>query len=258
MHPRTAPAAYAAVALAYALTGCSGGTAADAPRHSTAVHPTSAPATTATPTTPALSADLPACTSPTDPVPTTGPVADQFGGAAKLTAAYRFASSLLTRTTFTATPLADPQPPQNAFAAAEAGLTPRARDSFRVLTAKLASTTENLTPQEDADLTSLASYGVTVAYPGLTLRDPAYRDVTCGKATVEALARPGLPDALVLRFLVSGAFLLADPAGRPQAVAFNKQMDLSLEATGDPRRPWLVDGWRGDRTVGAPGPDPTS
>lgn len=89
-----------------------------------------------------------------------------------MTAAYAFSTPLLSRTAFTAAPLADPRPRQHAFAAAKEGLTPAARDSFRVLTRKLASTTETVSPQENADMVGLASYGVVVAYPGLTVRTP--------------------------------------------------------------------------------------
>lgn len=127
--------------------------------------------------------------------------------------------------------------------------------SFRVLTRGLASIAGNLSPQENADLIGLASYGVTVAYPGLTLRSPAYRDVRCGRATAEVFKRPGLSDALVLRFPVSGTFLLADAAGEPRALVFTKRMGLSLAPTGDPARPWLVDGWRADLSLDGPKPD---
>ena len=254
MPPR--PRALVPLVLAVLLAGCGGGSAATGTTTGASPTTTSSTAPAAPAGTPSAAGTTPVCATPADPVPTSGPVARQFGSA-QVTAAYAFATGFMTRTTFTEAPLADRQPPQTAFAATEAGLTPGARDSFRVLTAKLESTTENLTQQETADLIGLATFGVA-SFPGLVLRRPAYRDLTCGKATTDVFKRPGLTDALVVRFPVSGTFLLADSAGGPQQIVFSKKMDLSLAPTGDPTRPWLVDGWRAVRTVDGPKPDPST
>lgn len=245
----------AALAVAGALAGCAGGSATAKTGGPTTTGPVTATATG--PASGSRPAVTPACAVSADPVPATGPAADAFGQK-QVAAAYDFAADLLATTTFSEAPLADPQPPPEAFAAAEAGLTPRARDSFRILTGKLASTTEDLTPQENADLIGLASYGVTVAYPKLTLSEPAYRDVRCGAATTEVFKRAGQPDALVLRFPVSGTFLLTDPAGQPQTIGWRKQMGLTLAPTGEPARPWLVDGWRAALSLDGPKPDAAS
>lgn len=257
MRPQNLPAASVAALLAWSLTGCSGGTAAAPPPGTRTAAGTTVPPTSTSAPTPTAAPAPAVCATPVDPVPTNGPVAGHFG-AAQVTAGYAFATGLLTRTTFTAAPLADPQPPQTAFAAAEEGLTPATRASFRELTARLASTTENLTPQDNTDLIGLASYGVTLAHPGLTLRSPAFRDVTCGRATTDVFRRQGQPDALVLRFPVSGTFLLTDAAGTPQQVVFTKKMELSLAPTGEPARPWLLDGWRAELAKDGPKPDTTS
>lgn len=254
------PHALTALALAGLLAGCGGGaTAAPTATGTTSGGPTAAAAdvqpttTTPAPTSPVAAATT-ACTTPADPVPTTGPAAAAFGADA-VAAGYAFGSDLLARTTFTEAPLDQDHPQPDAFATAEQGLTPRARDSLRELTTKLAAPAVEVTPQENADLLGLSTYGVAVSYPGHTLRDPAYRDVTCGRATTEVLERPGLPDALVLRFPVSGTYLLDDPAGVPQTLVFTKQMGLSLAPTDDPARPWLLDGWRADLALDGPKPD---
>lgn len=247
-HPRT-PTVLLALALTTGTAACSGGSAADA------VEGQTKPAPGGPSTSPPPARDAPACAIPTRPVPSGGPAANRFGTDA-VAAGYRFAADLLARSTFTRAPLADPQPPQAAFADTEAGLTARARQSFRELTAVLASPTETITPQQDADLVALASYGVTASLPGNSLRTPAYRDVTCGPATTEVLPRPGLPDALVLRFPVSGSYLVTGPTGAPEVLAYRKDMDLSLAPTDDPARPWLLDGWRARRHTDGPDPDP--
>lgn len=252
------PHALVPLALAGLLAGCAGGSttagsASDAPGPTNPASPTTPTGGTASDA--AATTAAPGCTVPADPVPTTGPAADAFG-AEPVRAAYAFAADWLAASTFTAAPLTEPQPPQSAFAAAEAGLTPRARDSFRVLTAKLASTTEVLTPQDNADLISLASYGLTFERPGFTVRDPAYRDVACGPATSEVFERPGQPTALVLRFPIGGTFLLADGTGAPLTFGWRKEMGLTLVTTDDPARPWLVDGRRADLSLDGPKPDP--
>lgn len=254
-HP--AAALVVAAALAGLLTGCSGSNAAP---------PSPAPTTTsavpsASPGTAPVNSPAPVVVPTPDPsgsfTPFTGPAADEFG-ADNVMAAYKFATSFMLKSTFDGTLITLAQPRQVDFTAVEAGLTPAARALFRELTAKLESTTVNLTPEENAALVSLASYGAATAFPGYTMRSPSYRNAGFGAARAEVFKAAGRPDSLVLRFPVTGTFLLADAAGKPVIVDYKKDMVLTLVQTGDPAQPWLVDGWRGTRTVDGPKPDPSS
>lgn len=253
------------LALAGLLTGCAGGSATGdttptgAPA-SAAASPSAggSPVASAPSGSPAATAAAaPGCATSAGPVPTTGPAVDRFG-AGPVQDAYMFAADWIAASTFTAAPLGDPHPPQTAFAGTEAGLTPAALVTFRKLTELLASTTETLSPQQNADLLSVASYGTVAAAPGATFRTPAYRDVTCGPAITDVYDNVGGQTKLVLRlrFPISGTFQLVTPAGVPEQAVFTKKMDLSMLSTGDPSRPWLVDGWRADLALDGPDPDP--
>lgn len=259
---RFAVGALALVALAAcAGTGSRGTPTAAAPRSGAtlrgapapATTPSDAPAPSAAPAgTPAVVVPAPDATAP--PTPFTGPAADRFG-ADDVMVAYRFATAYMLRSTFDGTLISLRQPRQSDFAAVEAGLTPAALGSFRRLSATLESTTENLTPQQTADLVALTTYGVTASFPGHTLRAPSYRNAGFGAAAADVFRADGRQDALVLRFPVTGTYLMNDAAGKPVALDYKKDMDLSLLQTGDPAQPWLIDGWRGTRTLDGPKPD---
>ena len=248
----TAPAAGVLVlVLALALTGCGSKdkTATPVPGHTpTASAPGSLP----------VGDPKPVVVPVPDPsgsfAPFTGEAADQFGADNVMTA-YKFATKFMLQSTFDGTLITLTQPRQVDFSTVEQGLTPGAKTSFRALTALLESKTENLTPQQASDLVALTTWGVNT-FPGYTLRNPGYRNVGFGAAHAEVAKLPGRQDELILRFPVTGTFLLTDSAGKLAVVDYKKDMDLSLAESGDPAHPWLIDGWRGTRTSDGPKVDP--
>ena len=188
----------------------------------------------------------------------TGPAAAEFG-ADDVMAAYRFATAYLVRTTFDPglLALASPRLPDLAFV--EDGLTPAGAADFHRLAVELDAPGVPIPPQDGADLVGLATYGVGGGtFPGYTVRTPGLRDVGYGLAQSQPFTGRNGVRSLALYFPVHGTFLLTGPDGSPAAATYSKDMALTLAPTGDPTRPWLVDGWRAVRTVDGPKPDPST
>ena len=255
--PRTT-APTVALLVVLALTGCSAADSSASTSRTTA--PTATASTPTPPPTSSSSTRAPAVVPTADPsgslAPFTGEAADHFG-ADNVMAAYKFSTKFMLQSTFDGTLISLTQPRQVDFSTVEQGLTPGAKTSFRALTALLESKTENLTPQQASDLVALTTWGVNT-FPGYTLRNPGYRNIGFGAARAEVSKAPGRQDELVLRFPVTGTFLLTDSAGKPAVVDYKKDVDLSLAESRNPAQPWLIDGWRGTRSVDGPKPDASS
>lgn len=186
--------------------------------------------------------------------PFTGPAADRFGSD-NVTTAYQFATDLAMTANFNENLAGKFVVTARDYSYLDEFLTPGAVTELHRLTAEAAKPGYHMSTKDSSALLSLAQNGMANPGLGITLRNPGVRDAGYGGATAEVYSRPGRPDALVLRFPVTGTYLISDH-GTAEVIDMHKDVAYTLVQTGQADRPWLVDGWRATYTYDGPKADP--